>query len=63
MEQFSSRKFERREPVRKVEQETDEMAMKKTKAAAAKTKELQYAETPLMRRLRKIKNAKVQETS
>ena len=38
------------------------MAPKQTRAAA-KTKELQTAETPLMRRLRNIKNAKVQETS
>ena len=33
------------------------------RAAAAKAKELQSIETPLMRRLRNIKNAKVQETS
>ena len=39
------------------------MAPKQTRATAAKTKELQFAETPLMRRLRNIKNAKVQETS
>ena len=38
------------------------MAPKQTKAAA-KTKELQIVETPLMRRLRNIKNPKVQETS
>ena len=38
------------------------MAPKQTRAVA-KTKELQTAETPLMRRLRNIKNAKVQETS
>ena len=38
------------------------MAPKQTRAAA-KTKELQTAKTPLMRWLRNIKNAKVQETS
>ena len=38
------------------------MAPKQTRAAT-KTKELQSAETPLMRRLRNIKNTKVQETS
>ena len=38
------------------------MAPKQTRAVA-KTKELQTAEIPLMRRLRNIKNAKVQETS
>ena len=38
------------------------MARKQTRAAT-KTKELQSAETPLMRRLRNIKNTKVQETS
>ena len=38
------------------------MALKQTRAVA-KTKELQTAETPLMRRLRNIKNAEVQETS
>ena len=39
------------------------MAPKKTRFVAAKTKELQSVETPLMRILRNIKNAKVQETS
>ena len=39
------------------------MAPKKTRSVTAKTKELQSIETPLMRRLRNIKNAKVQETS
>ena len=63
IEQFSSHKIENREPVRKFNQETDEIAPKQTRAAAAKTKERQSAETPLMRRLRNIKNAKVQETS
>ena len=38
------------------------MAPKQARAAA-KTKELQIVATPLMRRLRNIKNAKVQETS
>ena len=38
------------------------MAPKQTRATA-RTKELQTAETPLMRRLRNIKNTKVQETS
>ena len=38
------------------------MAPKQTRAAT-KTKELQSAKTPLMRRLRNIKNVKVQETS
>ena len=59
IEQFNSQKFERWEPVRKVNQETDEMAPKQTRAVAAKTKELQSGETPLMWRLRNIKNAKV----
>ena len=63
IEQFSNQKVENREPVRKVYQETDEMASKKTRAAAVKTKELQSVETPLMRRLRNIKNSKVQEIS
>ena len=39
------------------------MDLKQTRAAATKTKELQSAKTPLMRQLRNIKNAKVQETS
>ena len=39
------------------------MAPKKARDTTVKTKELQSAETPLMRRLRNIKNAKVQETS
>ena len=39
------------------------MAPKQTRVVAAKTKELQSVETPLMRTLRNIKNAKVQETS
>ena len=38
------------------------MAPKQTRAVA-KTKELQTAETTLMRRLRNINNAKVQDTS
>ena len=38
------------------------MALKQTRASA-KTKELQTAETPLVRRLKNIKNAKVQEGS
>ena len=38
------------------------MAPKQTRAIA-KTKELKTTETPLMRRLGNIKNAKVQETS
>ena len=38
------------------------MAPKQTKAAP-KSKELQTMETPLIRRLRNIKNAKVQEIS
>ena len=47
----------------KVDQGADKMALKQTRAAATKTKELQSVETRLMRRLRNIKNAKVQETS
>ena len=39
------------------------MAPKQTRDATAKTKELQSTETPLMRRLRNIKDTKVQETS
>ena len=39
------------------------MASKETRSVATKTRELQSAETPIMRRLRSIKNAKVQETS
>ena len=46
----------------KVNQQTDKMAPKQTRAAA-KAKELQTAETPLVRRLKNIKNAKVQEGS
>ena len=63
IEQFSSRKIEKREPVRKVDQETDEMAPKQTRAASTKTKELQSVKIPLTRRLRNIKNSKVRETS
>ena len=58
----SIQKFESSDPIRKADQETDKMAPKQTRAAAAKTKELQSVETPLMRRLRNIKNAKVHET-
>ena len=39
------------------------MAPKQTRAVATKTKELEFVETPLVRRLRNIKNTKVQETS
>ena len=39
------------------------MAPKQTRSAAAKTKELESVETPLVRRLRNIKNKKVQETT
>ena len=39
------------------------MAPKQTRAAAVKTKELEYFKTPLVRRLKNIKNAKVQETT
>ena len=39
------------------------MAPKQTRATTAKTKELQSTETPLMRILRNVKNAKVEETS
>ena len=41
---------------------TDKMAPKQNRALA-KTKELQTVETPLVRRLKNIKNAKVQEGS
>ena len=47
----------------KANQETDKMAPKQTRATAAKTKELESGETPLVRRLRNIKNTKVQETT
>ena len=56
----SIQKFENRNPIGKADQDTDKMAPKQTKATTAKTKELQSAETPLMIRLRNIKNAKVQ---
>ena len=46
----------------KFDQHTNKMAPKQTRAIA-KAKELQTAETPLMRRLKKIKNSKVQEGS
>ena len=59
IEQFSNQKVENREPIRKFKQETDKMAPKETRAIAAKTKELQSAETTLMRTLRNIKNDKV----
>ena len=39
------------------------MARKQTREAAVKTRDLQLIETPPMRRLRNIKNTKVQETS
>ena len=40
IEQVNSHKFESREPVSKTDQETSKMAMKKTRAAATKTREL-----------------------
>ena len=61
-EQLSKQKTENQETLRKVKHRTDKMAPKQSRAIA-KTKELQTAETPLMRRLRNIKNAKIQETS
>ena len=57
-EQLSKQKTENQETCSKVEQKYDKMAPKQTRAVA-KTKELQTAETPLMRRLRKINKAKV----
>ena len=63
IKQPSIHKFESRDPVRKADQETDKMVPKQTRAATTKTKEIQSAETLFMRRLRNIKNAKVQETS
>ena len=59
IKQPSIQKYERRNLVSKADQETDKMALKQTRVAAAKTNELQFAETPLMRRLRNIKNTKV----
>ena len=56
-EQFSKHKTENQESLSKVEQRTDKMAPKQTRAIA-KTKELQTAETPLLRRLKNIKNAR-----
>ena len=61
-EKFSKQKTENQESLIKVEQKTKKMAPKQTRAAT-KTKELETTETPLLRRLRNIKNAKVQETS
>ena len=63
IEKPSIQKFESRDPIRKANQETNKMALKQTRAVAAKKKELQYAKTQLMRILRNIKNAKIQETS
>ena len=54
-----TQKFERRNLVKKSDQETDRMVAKQTRAVATKTKELEYVETPLVRRLRNIKNKKV----
>ena len=59
IEQPSTQKFESRNPVKKANQETDKMAPKQTRAAAAKTKELESVETPLVRILRNSNNAKV----
>ena len=39
------------------------MALKQTRATKAKVKELEYVVSPLVKRLRNIKNAKVQEVS
>ena len=47
----------------KANQETDKMAPKQTRAATSKTKDLESVETPLVRRLRNIKNTKVEKTS
>ena len=59
IEQPSTQKFESINLVEKVDQEIDKMAPKQTRAAIAKPKELESTKTPLVRRLRNIKNAKV----
>ena len=63
IEQPSIQKFESRNLIKKADQETDRMAPKQTRATAAKTKEVESTKIPLVRRLRNIKNAKVQETT
>ena len=63
IEQLIIQKFESRNPVKKADQEINKMAPNQTRAAAAKTKELESVETPLIRRVRNIKNTKVHETS
>ena len=60
-EQLSNQKTKNQEYRSEVDQQTDKMAPKQTRAPA-KSKELKTAETPLIRRLRNIKNAKVQES-
>ena len=49
--------------MRKSELETEKMALKRTRAESSKEKELESFETPLVKRLKNIKDAKVQETS
>ena len=47
----------------KSEPKTDKMAPKQTRAMKAKVKELESVVSPLVKRLRNIKNTKVQEVS
>ena len=61
-EQLSNQMTESQEYRSKIHQQTNKMAPKQTRAVA-KAKELQTTETPLVRRLKNIKNAKVQEGS
>ena len=49
--------------MRKSELETEKMALKRTRATSSKEKELESFKTPLVKRLKNIKDAKVRETS
>ena len=51
-----------REPLTEIDNQTDTMASKQTRALT-KAKEIQAADTPLVHRLKNIKNAKVHEFS
>ena len=48
---------------KRAEQTTEKMAPKQTRAMKSKVKELEYVVSPLVKWLRNIKNAKVQEVS
>ena len=48
---------------KRAEPKTDKMAPKQTRAMKSKVKELEYVVSPLVKRLRNIKNVKVQEVS